>query len=186
MNPNDLWRIAETAVTDQHALQRPTELAEFLILLRGINPKIVVELGVWKGGMLYAFCNVAPVVIGIDNYQDDELPASCYGAQMIVGNTHDPDTLSRLMKLLDGEFIDCLFIDADHSYDPAMQDYSMYGPLVRSGGLIVFHDIVSDHPLIHTDQVWQELKDDAATEIIDPNPGGLLGAHQAGIGVLRK
>jgi predicted O-methyltransferase YrrM len=37
-----------------------------------------------------------------------------------------------------------LFIDGDHSYDAVKADFSHYGPLVRGGGLIAFHDIVPD------------------------------------------
>ena len=38
-----------------------------------------------------------------------------------------------------------LFIDGDHNYAGVKKDYLMYRDLVRSGGLIIFHDIVADH-----------------------------------------
>jgi hypothetical protein len=37
-----------------------------------------------------------------------------------------------------------LFIDGDHTYEGCLKDWTMYSPLVRSGGLIAFHDI-ADH-----------------------------------------
>ena len=44
---------------------------------------------------------------------------------------------------LAGRPLDVLFIDGDHSYDGVASDFAAYGPLVRQGGLIGFHDIVA-------------------------------------------
>ena len=38
-----------------------------------------------------------------------------------------------------------MHIDGDHSYEAARSDFYTYGPLVRKGGLIVFHDIMMDY-----------------------------------------
>lgn len=35
---------------------------------------------------------------------------------------------------------DLLFIDGDHSYEGAKQDFDLYFPIVKEGGLVVFHD----------------------------------------------
>lgn len=35
---------------------------------------------------------------------------------------------------------DLLFVDADHSFDGVKLDHETYGPLVRPGGVIAFHD----------------------------------------------
>lgn len=42
--------------------------------------------------------------------------------------------------------VDLLFIDGDHSMDGVSRDYEIYSHLVRSGGIIAFHD-VSETPL---------------------------------------
>lgn len=39
--------------------------------------------------------------------------------------------------------IDYLHIDADHSYEGVKADHAAYYPLVKSGGIITFHDTVS-------------------------------------------
>jgi len=36
--------------------------------------------------------------------------------------------------------IDLLFIDGDHSYEACLADWRAYGPLVRKGGVVAFHD----------------------------------------------
>ena len=41
-------------------------------------------------------------------------------------------------RALGGNQIDVLFIDGDHSKNGVMRDYSMYEPLVRPGGAIIF------------------------------------------------
>jgi predicted O-methyltransferase YrrM len=38
--------------------------------------------------------------------------------------------------------VDLIFIDGDHSYEGVKQDFEIYAPLVRSDGLIAFHDIL--------------------------------------------
>jgi predicted O-methyltransferase YrrM len=59
-----------------------------------------------------------------------------------------------------------LFIDGDHSYDGVRQDFEMYAPLVRPGGLVAMHDIntlAEDH---HVWRYWGEIKERHRTEEI--------------------
>jgi predicted O-methyltransferase YrrM len=39
------------------------------------------------------------------------------------------------------EWIDVLFIDGEHDYNSVHGDLKTYGPLVRRGGIILFHDV---------------------------------------------
>ena len=58
--------------------------------------------------------------------------------------------------------MDLLFIDGDHTYFGAKQDYEMYSPLVQKGGVIIFHDIrrYVAKPEAEVDKLWNELKKD--------------------------
>lgn len=47
-----------------------------------------------------------------------------------------------MRTLLADRPVDPLFVDGDHTYVGARSDYEMYGPLVRDGGIVAFHDIV--------------------------------------------
>ena len=38
--------------------------------------------------------------------------------------------------------VDFLFIDGNHSYEQVLADFLMYSPLVKSGGIIAFHDTI--------------------------------------------
>ena len=40
--------------------------------------------------------------------------------------------------------IDLLFIDGAHEYDAVLQDYEQWSPLLRPGGMIAFHDVVTE------------------------------------------
>ena len=37
--------------------------------------------------------------------------------------------------------IDMLFIDGDHSYEGASQDFDLFVPMVRTGGVVAMHDV---------------------------------------------
>jgi len=186
--------IAETAVT-YGACQKTRELAEFIGLVAELEPDVIVEIGVFAGGTLYAWGRLASTVIGIDDTPGGPEPIYCssgqprneHGATMIIGDSHDPATAEILVKILDGRPIDCLFIDGDHRYEGICQDYALYSPLVRSGGLIGFHDISADRvDGIDVPQFWAEVKDESAVEIIDPDEHPIWPAGIGfGIGVLR-
>ena len=47
--------------------------------------------------------------------------------------------VSEVRRALGSNQIDVLFIDGDHSKNGVMREYSMYEPMVRRGGAIVFN-----------------------------------------------
>jgi predicted O-methyltransferase YrrM len=66
----------------------------------------------------------------------------------------------RVKALLGGQGLDYLFIDGDHTYEGVKCDFGMYGPMVRKGGLIAFHDIAEGLPEMvgGVPRFWQEVK----------------------------
>ena len=56
--------------------------------------------------------------------------------------------------------IDFLFLDGDHTYEGIRQDFEMYSPLVKKGGIIGFHDIAPHPPETDCDvfRFWNEIK----------------------------
>ncbi len=58
----------------------------------------------------------------------------------LIGMSYDPSTVQKAYQCApDG--VDLLFIDGDHQYASVLTDWLLYSPLVRPGGMVVFHDV---------------------------------------------
>jgi predicted O-methyltransferase YrrM len=67
---------------------------------------------------------------------------------------------------------DCIFIDADHSYEGCKKDYESSLPLLRDTGYLIFHDINSlGAPGII--KFWSEIKNPYCLEFIHSNTCGI-------------
>lgn len=85
--------------------------------------------------------------IKISDGTENRIKAKVTNGQMlklVEADSHSDETKLRVLDILGGNKVDFLFIDGDHSYVGAKRDFHDYGPLVRAGGLIGFHDIVPD------------------------------------------
>jgi predicted O-methyltransferase YrrM len=139
-------------------LQVRSEISQLLQLLAEAKPQRVLEIGTANGGTLFLFARTAANdahLISVD------LPAGEFGdgypiwriplyhsfakpgqrIDLIRADSHDDLTRVRIERLLQGAKLDFLFLDGDHTYDGVKADFQMYSPLIRSGGLIAFHDI---------------------------------------------
>ncbi|MCK6372114.1 MAG: class I SAM-dependent methyltransferase [Gammaproteobacteria bacterium] len=173
------------------AIQNDYELEHFLRRVRDRRPRLVVEIGTARGGMLYCLSQLAArdaTLIRID------LPgaANCGGQtaterevfatfgpptqrfHFIPADSHLESTRDRLLAILDGRSIDLLFIDGDHSRDGCLQDFEMYSGFVNPDGLIAFHDICLFPerwgPDAGVGLAWLEIKARyGGEEIIDPD-----------------
>lgn len=182
-------RIAREAVETFGALQKVGELAGLLALLVDHEPQVVVEIGSDHGGTLWAWQQLPSVrrVLAVD------LPLGgfhsgrsldTHGVEVVYGDSHKDETLAELADLLADDRVDLLFIDGDHTFEGVRSDFVMYSPLVRPGGLVGFHDILThpNMPYVAVDILWRQLAQERLPleEIItDPPTWG-------GIGVLYK
>lgn len=119
-------------------------------LLTQVSPiKLIVELGVDYGYSLFSFAKLYPdaEVYGVDDFSYSENDtakayvekccAESSNVKLLVGTTE------RWAKDFPDRLIDVLHIDADHTYDSVRCDFGLWEPLVRSGGAIMFHDVIS-------------------------------------------
>ena len=176
------------------------EVRQLYEAVRAIRPRCVCEIGTDKGGTFYLWCKAATedaTMISVDlpsrgrySPQRRRLYAhfgktNLQRLHFVPGDSHSAATYAKVSALLGGEPLDFLFIDGDHSYAGVRRDYEMYGPLVRPGGLIAFHDIRTERTDVGVPAFWGELKGVLAgwQEFVMPGAGGPLGA---GIGVVRK
>ncbi len=145
----------------------------FYRLSQVLNPKLVVELGGYQGTAAahFASANEETAVITIDHHTDDgdadnqvkmfEVVNKYKNLWYIQGWTtkkladeqkgkhHYGDVQSAYPKVIDimdeiGAKIDILFIDSWHHYDKAMNDWSVYSPLLASPALVICDDIQED------------------------------------------
>lgn len=147
--PRSSWMVEGTGV---EIAQNPYELNELLEIFKRIQPMRILEIGTYMGGTLYCWANNAPenadvISIDLESYfhgQDwfevwQSVVPDNVNYYCIMGDSHAEDTLNKVKAITDE--LDFLFIDGDHTYDGAKNDFEMYGPLVRKGGVIAFHDL---------------------------------------------
>jgi len=191
-----LGRLGGLAITP---FQIKEEIMELLKILANLKPKAVLEIGTGNGGTLFLFTRIAEpeaMIISVD------LPGGIFGGgypgwkiplfksfarngqkiYLVRDDSHDPATLREVKRIFGDAKVDFLFIDGDHRYEAVKKDFEMYSPLVKKGGIIVFHDIVdpSKIPGCEVNRFWNELKDNYKHDELVKNYNQGTG----GIGVL--
>src|SRR5277367_2618450 len=139
-------------------VQVPLEFAELAEEIGRLTPQAALEIGTYSGGTLFVLCRLsAPdaIIISID------LPGGAFGGgytwmqQMVFrkftrerqklfcirADSHASTTVAKAVRGLRGRALDYLLIDGDHSYEGVKRDFELDAPLVRTGGIIAFHDI---------------------------------------------
>ena len=187
-----------TALTRYGAIQKPLELYRLARFVKGHTLEAIMEIGTWTGGTLYLWSRLAEpnaTLISVDfpPKPDDPALVERFSRFVLPGqrlvclreDSHALSTREKIEHLLWDQRLSLLFIDGDHKYEGVKHDYEMYSSLVRSGGLIIFHDIIEDpgYPSCGVPQFWSEVRRGSEyVEIVDPRHH-LKGC---GIGVLIK
>lgn len=190
-------KVRESWVVSIKPLQVRTEVAELCRLVQELKPERIVEIGSASGGMLFLFGHVVnpEKIVSVDlprggfggGYPFWEVPFfRSFGKrgviQLIRADSHSEETLEKLKGHLNNSEVDFLFLDGDHTYQGVKQDFQMYSPLVRKGGIVAFHDIVTHDPTVgcEVDRFWNEVKQSYCySEIVESQ-----NQKWAGIGVL--
>lgn len=89
------------------------------------------------------------------------------------------DAIVGLPKLFQPKTIDFLFVDDDHRRAHVEEEIKVFLPLMRSGGLMLFHDVIG----VHEGEVWEAIKPYGGMRIVDTfhSPGCNFG----GLGVIK-
>jgi hypothetical protein len=174
--------IALAAVNEHYALQKVDELT---FLLCTLNPNdTVVEIGCDAGGTSWAIQQM-----GVKRYIGIDLPGDKFSSglawqgdsstAMIWGDSHSNKVRNLLIDVLDGDKIDVLIIDGDHTYTGVADDFRMYGKLCR--GIVVFHDVCHHtDPDVGVDKFFSEVRQRyGSIDYVSPNDD-----TWGGIGVL--
>lgn len=146
------WYMARQAVSAGGIIQKTAELAGLLKALSGLRARWILEIGVAEGGSLALWARAAApgaALIGIDPRISGEAERRIRSGMraeqgLLLLAMTSSEARGRVGEWLAGELLDFLFIDGAHDYEAVASDFDLYRPLVRSGGLIAFHDICPD------------------------------------------
>ena len=142
-------------------------------LVRELNPKVFVELGVYKGESYFAVCQ---------SVFENHLVTKCYGIDTWAGDLHSGlycpevgeevasynDRYSIFSRLLAKSFkeasrefadgsIDLLHIDGAHRYEDVKEDFEMWRPKLSKTGAVLFHDVLERDKGFGVYRLWQEI-----------------------------
>lgn len=166
--------------------QVKSEWVELIKETEKLKPNYIVEIGAYSCGSAATFAHLSKNVISIDIKQriiakekSKEIKKLC-NYEFIKMDSHKTETLEALKGLIDNNYVDLLFIDGDHTYEGAKEDFLAYKNIVRSGGIIALHDIVESeyHKKLncHVYKFWKEIKKEYhIREIIEGQEWGGIG-----------
>jgi predicted O-methyltransferase YrrM len=159
-------------------LQKQAEIMRLVEIVRALRPETLCEIGAAGGGTTFllaqaAASNATIITLDLAFTESRRAAVSRFGLKgqkvfCLQNDSHNPETVRLIADCLDGRSLDVLYLDGDHSYEGIKADFQLYSPFVRTGGLVVFHDIVPDYKTrygIETNsyvggvpQFWQEIK----------------------------
>jgi predicted O-methyltransferase YrrM len=131
--------------------QHPDELAALLVFLKQRQPFAnYLEIGAGSGGTCRLLCEAIRVgsVWVIDDGQhprageQDANLAAIKDVRRFVGDSHSKEA-SRFLETHLTNGVDLAWIDGDHSYAGALQDFQLVREFAAAGCLVVFHDTVA-------------------------------------------
>jgi hypothetical protein len=161
------------------------KFAEFLV--RRMNPRVVVELGVDYGYSTFVFANAlqqsnSGIIYGIDLFEGD-IHTGFRNNYKKVLDCIESNNLTHV-KIIQGEFgsisniwmmpINILHIDGLHTYEAVWRDYKNWSKFVESDGIILFHDVTAFYDIA---KFFSEVQDGWLK---------IYFTHSAGLGILTK
>lgn len=117
--------------------------------LEPLRPRQILEIGVASGGTTLLFCHlVGPEgrVIGLD-ITSDWMPRRLLDDPrftLLLGDSGRESVAQQIRQL--GLTFDMMLIDGCHETDAVARDTALYLPMLREGGLAVWHDIRLEPP----------------------------------------
>ena len=163
-------------------------------LVAALRPKMLVELGTHKGLSYFTFCQsmkeneIDGLCYAVDTFEGDEHTDKYDESVFTAVNNHNRQNyhgFSYLMRMyfndalrhFSEDSIDLLHIDGFHTYEAVSEDFASWYPRVKSGGIILFHDVQARLQDFGAWKFWDEIRGQYETFTFN---------HGFGLGVLRK
>ena len=136
------------------ACQKEAEIARALDVIATTRPTTFCEIGTSEGGtslLVTKFLPTLETMLCLDLYVKNKallrlLKPPELDIRFCEMSSHSDQAVHVAQQAISSHTIDVLFIDGDHRYQGVKEDFHRFSPLVREGGLIMFHDIVQEKP----------------------------------------
>jgi predicted O-methyltransferase YrrM len=141
----------------------------FELAIREVNPKVIIEVGSWKGLSAIHMANLAPEaqilcidtwlgspeMVGLNTPLEDHLKRLHGWPQIYFSFASNvirhigrericplpvPSTVASVLLSKMGFQADLIYIDGSHEYLDVVRDLDDYWPLLRSGGIMLVDD----------------------------------------------
>ncbi len=160
-----------------HEFAAQQRLPEYLAVAKHIRERLghlrtVIEVGTAAGGTLALWAELSEpsallVVVDLPqgpepSYSDEALGRAAAGRRLALvrRDSRLAETRSAVREALCPNEADLLFIDGSYRAPVVRSDLRSFGPCVRDGGLVAFHDIVvhPGMPDVRVHELWWELQ----------------------------
>jgi GT2 family glycosyltransferase len=163
-----------------------------LYAVAALRPRVLVELGTWKGDSYCAFCQAVQSLgltteaYAVDTWAGDEHTGP-YGPEALeqLRAHHDPlygsfshlvqETFDEAAGRFDDGSIDLLHVDGAHGYDAVTHDLVTWLPKLTGCGVVLLHDTSVRDPGFGVWRLWAE---------VSPRYPSFAFEHGHGLGVL--
>ena len=145
-----------------------------MFMISALRPKILVELGTYRGVSYCAFCQAVKEVgivtecFAVDSWEGDahsgKLGRSVFEK---LRSHHDKrygefsklvrSTFDDALKLFEDKSIDLLHIDGLHTYEAVRHDFNSWRPKLSKNAVVLFHDVAVRERGFGVWRFWGEL-----------------------------
>lgn len=161
--------VSEYRYQEAHARANPSislkEADYLLTCLQSVDVRHVLEIGTHRGCSARLWRDVLrPELLITVDWEPMLDGQDMDGIVVVRGNrSQDPVAQQAVREALAGRNVDFLFIDGGHRYEDVRDDYRAYGPYVRRGGIVAFHDIDVSNEEHDVGRLWRALVGDPGT-----------------------
>lgn len=162
------------------AVQDPTELWMTLVAFDSTDPRSILEVGVWDGGLTRTLRAAFPdaKLVGIEYTDHAPAEEEIDGFTLVRGDSHHLSVISVVRER--GPY-DCVVIDGDHSYHGVKADWTNYTPMLSGKGVVALHDINTHLEVIEVHRFLPEIDHHSHVDVVSGarTPGVRLVWNQA-------
>jgi len=154
-------------------IQYPQDILAMQELVWSIQPDLIIETGIARGGSLILFASLLELnaacggpadarVVGIDidirahNREAIEAHPLAKRIDMISGSSISTEVIEQVRQLAAGKARVLVSLDSNHTHEHVLAELEAYAPLVTAGSYcVVFDTVIEDTPAeLQGDRPW--------------------------------